>query len=248
MEKKQQKLQRLGETAWNTALGILFPKTCPICDKALGHGEDICGECVRKIHFIGEPRCKKCGKQLSDVRTEYCPDCSRNSHVYKTGIAAFLYDDLISKSIYRFKYHNRRSYAEYYGKAISKQYGTIIKRWNADVIIPVPIHEKKRIRRGYNQAELISRSLGRELHMETDSSYLVRMANTKPQKEMNKAERKKNLENAFKLTGNVVKYNKIILVDDIYTTGSTIDECARTLMAGGAREIYFVSLSIGAGI
>lgn len=232
----------------DVALQAVFPKTCPMCDKALAHGENICGSCAGKIHYIREPRCKKCSKQLGKEETEYCVDCSRSNHVYKSGIAAFLYDDMISKSIYRFKYHNRRTYAEYYGNAISGHYGETIKRWQADVIIPVPIHERKRIKRGYNQAELIAEVLGRCLGIENDGSYLVRVADTKPQKEMDKGERKKNLENAFKLDRNVVKYKKIILVDDIYTTGSTVDECARTLIAGGAEEIYFVSLSIGAGI
>lgn len=232
----------------NSVLQVFFPKTCPICDKVLGYGKEICDTCAAKIHFIEEPRCKKCSKQLGNSEQEYCMDCSRSRHIYKKGIAAFAYDDVISKSIYRFKYYNRRTYAQYYGLAIAERYGSEIADWGADVIVPVPIHEKKRIKRGYNQAELIAAILGSRLGIKTDNSYLVRIANTKPQKEMEKAERKKNLEKAFKIVENVVEYKKIILVDDIYTTGSTIDECARTLIAGGTQEVYFVSLSIGAGI
>lgn len=238
----------MGKAIGNVILQTLFPKTCPICDKALRYGEDICSACSGRIRYIKEPRCKKCSKQLGDDEAEYCVDCNRSKHIFKSGIAAFLYDDVISKSIYRFKYHNRRTYAEFYGKAIANRYGKTIRGWNADIIVPVPIHERKRVKRGYNQAELIAKALEKELGIRADCSYLVRVANTRPQKEMDKWERKKNLENAFKLDRNVVEYRKIILVDDIYTTGSTIDECARTLMAGGAKEVNFVSLSIGAGI
>ena len=112
----------------------------------------------------------------------------------------------------------------------------------------MPIHYRKMIKRGYNQAELIGRELGKALNIKVDSDYLIRALNTKPQKEMDKSRRKKNVENAFKITDNVVKYNKIILVDDIYTTGSTIDECAKVLLMAGVSEINFVSLSIGEGI
>lgn len=241
---KLKKIKKIKEAT----IDMLFPKTCPLCDRTLGRNMKICKNCAGKIHFIKEPRCKKCSKQLSDEEIEYCVDCNITKHIYNTGIAAFLYDDTISKSIYRFKYHNRRTYAEYYGEVIANKYEKQIKRWNADVIVPVPIHEKKRIKRGYNQAELIAWELGKCLGIKVDGKVLERVVNTKPQKEMDKTERKKNLENAFKIRHNVVKYKKIILVDDIYTTGSTIDECARVLLEGGVAEINFISLSIGAGI
>lgn len=229
-------------------LSAIFPKTCPVCDNVIGHDQTICMGCINKIHYISEPRCKKCGKGLKDKETEYCIDCEKNHHLYKCGIAAFLYDDVISKSIYRFKYHNRRTYAEFYGEAIAKGYGALIRSWQADVIIPVPIHEKKLIKRGYNQAGLIAKELGENLGMNVDERVLLRTVNTRPQKEMTKAERKKNLEKAFKISRNVVEYKKVILVDDIYTTGSTIDECTKALLGAGIQVVYFVSLSIGASI
>ncbi len=229
-------------------INSIFPKTCPVCDKVIAHDEYICRKCVPKIHYIGEPKCKKCGKQLSNKEIEYCNDCSKKKHFYNNGLAVFLYDDIISKSIYRFKYHNRRTYAQFYGKAIADNNGSQIKQWGAQVIVPIPIHEKKLIKRGYNQAELIARELGRNIGIKVDEKILVRVINTKPQKEMNKADRKKNLENAFKIATNVVEYKKVILVDDIYTTGSTIDECTLALKAAGVEQVYFVSLSIGAGI
>ena len=229
-------------------LNCLFPKSCPACDKVIGYDEFICKECTSKIHFVNGARCKKCSKKLVEKEAEYCTDCGKNHHIYKSGIAPFYYDEIISKSIYRFKYHNRRTYAEFYGKAIADKYRKEIMAWDADVLIPVPIHQRKLIKRGYNQAELIAKELSKNIGMPIDTELLMRTVNTKPQKEMTKADRKKNLEKAFKIAKNVVEYKKVILVDDIYTTGSTIDACAKVLRDAGVWQVYFVSLSIGAGI
>lgn len=236
------------EKAGKMAKDILFPPSCPMCDSVMSWDKCICDECSGKIRYIGEPKCKRCGKQLAKEEAEYCNDCLVNKHYYKSGIAAFVYNDVISKSIYRFKYHNRRGYAEFYGRTIADKYRQQVNMWGADVIMPVPIHEKKLIKRGYNQAELLAKELGNCLQLPVDKDALVRVIDTKPQKEMDKGSRKKNLEKAFKIRHNVVKYSKVILVDDIYTTGSTIDECAKTLLESGILEVYFISLSIGAGI
>lgn len=229
-------------------MDVVCPMTCPMCDRILPKNEKICTECEKKLVYIFEPKCKKCGKELEDEEKEYCIDCSLRKHYFKIGIAAFKYNGMISKSIYKFKYHNRRSYAAFYGDAISKVYGKEILRWNADVIIPVPIHNKRQVKRGYNQAALIARELGSNLNILVDEKYLFRISNTKPMKELDKTSRKKNVEKAFKIFKNVVKYKKIILVDDIYTTGNTLDACAKVLLEAGASEIYFVSLSVGQGI
>ena len=229
-------------------LDVLCPSTCPMCDRILPKGKRKCTMCDSKLVFIFEPKSKKCGKELEDDTREYCVDCSVKKHYFKTGIAAFKYDKMVSKSIYKFKYHNRRGYARFYGEVISKVYGRQILQWNCDVIIPIPIHNKRRVKRGYNQAELIGRNLGEKLNIPIDVKYLFRVENTRPMKELDKTARKKNVEKAFKIYKSVVKYKKIILVDDIYTTGSTIDACAKALLEAGAAEVYFVSLSVGQGI
>ncbi len=226
----------------------IYPRTCPFCDKILARGTDICGDCQNKLKYVVEPRCKKCGKQLIKEEQEYCYDCTKLRHLYREGIATFAYDEMVSKSIYRFKYYNRRTYAGMYARAIGVRYGEYIARWQPDVLVPVPIHRAKLQKRGYNQAELIAVELGKQLGIPVDSKILQRVRHTRAQKELNRSERKKNLENAFKISSYVVKYKKIVLVDDIYTTGSTIDECTKVLMAAGAQDVYFVSLSIGAGI
>ena len=239
---------RISKKIMGNIMDVICPKTCPICDKVLSKNQRICTVCEGKLVYIFEPKCKKCGKELEDDTKEYCYDCSIKKHFFNSGIAAFEYNSMISKSIYKFKYHNRRSYAEFYGEAISKVYGRDILKWKPNVIIPVPIHNKRRIKRGYNQAELIAREIGKRLGIFVDEKYLFRVSNTRPMKELDKIGRKKNVEKAFKIFRNVVEYKKIILVDDIYTTGNTLDACAKVLLEAGASEVYFVSLSVGQGI
>lgn len=237
------------EKVWN----LLYPKTCPICQNIIRGDEEICEKCYGNLEFIREPKCKKCGKRFESVDIsneirEYCGDCAKNEHLYEFGMAVFRYDDNIKESIYRFKYHNQRTYAGFYGKTMAAAYGKLIGELGVEVIIPVPIHYKKRIKRGYNQAELIADELGTTLGIPVDNRILVRDKATTPQKELSNVERRNNLKKAFKIAESIVKYKKVLIVDDIYTTGSTVDACASALKKAGAGQIYFISLSIGAGI
>lgn len=226
----------------------MYPNVCPMCGKTLEYNEMMCKKCEKELKYIKEPICKKCGKQLDEEEREYCGDCKRRVHTFDAGIGVFAYDEAIRKSIYDFKYKDMKIYSRFYGEKMAVYARDYIEHWKPDVIIPVPVSKKKYLKRGYNQAELIARELAFNCGVPMDNRVLYRRKDTKPQKEVNRDIRRKNLENAFIISGNVVKYKKVILVDDIYTTGSTIDECAKTLKQAGVKEVYFISQSIGAGI
>ena len=114
--------------------------------------------------------------------------------------------------------------------------------------MPVPIHDSKKKQRGYNQAELIARELGRRLNIPVETNLIKRVRKTIPMKDLSAVERQNNLKRAFKICRNDVKLNTIIIVDDIYTTGSTIDAMAYEMRKAGIKRIYFVALAIGNGI
>lgn len=234
------------------ALDMLYPKTCPVCDNVLKRQEMICSQCRGKLVYICEPRCKKCGKFLGKEENasyqEYCSDCRRVRHSYDFGIAVFILNDEMRQSIYRFKYKNRRTYAIFYGNAIADYCGTLFLTLGIEVIVPVPIHKRKKRQRGFNQTDLIAEALGERLHLPVCSNLLVRTRYTIPQKELNPTARHNNVKNAFQIGKSLVQYKKILLVDDIYTTGSTIDACAEMLKTAGVEQIYFVSLAIGASM
>lgn len=189
----------------------------------------------------------KCGKSVDSPETEYCYDCGRREHIYDRGIALFSYNQEIKESIYRFKYANKQEYGEFYGREMASCLGETVRSWQPDFLAPVPLHKSKLLTRGYNQAGILAEKLGDSLHIPVRENLLYRQTKTKPQKELNDYERKKNVESAFKMGEDIVKLKKIVLVDDIYTTGSTIDGCAKVLKENGANKVYYVSLSIGKG-
>lgn len=232
----------------NIVLDIVYPRHCPICgDIVRRRGRDVCPQCEKKISYVFEPFCLKCGKPLIDER-EYCDDCIAKKHFFDEGRAALVYDEHTSKSIYAFKYNSRCEYAHFYGRVIYERLGRKIKSWDPDVIIPVPIHKSKLKKRGYNQAALIARELSRLLNIPYNDTILIRKTSTKVQKNLSAKDREINLKKAFIVRKNSVKLKSALVVDDIYTTGSTIDAIAQCLKGAGIGEVYYVTLSIGRGI
>ncbi len=228
-------------------LDYVYPPRCPVCDEVLPPGIDICEGCTKEAVTITEPICKKCGKPIESREREYCSDCLEKQHVYRQGRAVFLYRAGIKKSMYRFKYSNRREYAQFYARYAARLHGSWVLKNRIEVIVPIPMYPGKWRRRGYNQAEIFARALGKELGIPVDAGIVKRIRNTVPQKALNDKERQRNLKNAFQLAPNIVKYSQILLVDDIYTTGSTMDAVAAVLLSGGAQNIYYICISIGSG-
>lgn len=227
---------------------LVFPLRCPVCDNIVSPmGEKICLECIPKLHYIAQPRCLKCGKKLADPQREYCHDCSVRKHEFIQGRALYDYRS-IAGSLYRFKYSGRREYAGFYGEEIAMYLGDFIRKTAPDGLIPVPMYPKKQRRRGYNQAALLAKEVGRLTGIPVYDRLLRRVKNTVPLKRLNPEERQNNLKKAFLMVRNDVKLKKVIIIDDIYTTGSTIDEAAAALKAGGVEKIWFITLSCGAGL
>ncbi|HJA93572.1 MAG TPA: ComF family protein [Candidatus Eisenbergiella merdipullorum] len=227
---------------------LLFPRRCPVCDRPVRpFGRDICASCKDALIPVGEPRCLKCGKQLNEEGAEYCYDCSRRRHMYDRGAALYTYA-CIRQTIYRFKYAGRREYADFLGRMLAENLGGLILSWHPDALIPIPLHPEREKARGYNQAALLAQNLGKRLDIPVLSGYLVRVKNTRPQKELEGAARQNNLKKAFKIVQDDVKLNTIVIIDDIYTTGSTIDAAALECRRAGVRRVFFITLAIGKGL
>lgn len=226
----------------------MYPRRCILCDGVLDTpNSGVCTLCESKLKYCKEPACKKCGKPLKNERQEYCTDCRKKKHSYDQGKSVWIYKGDMKNSIYRFKYGNRREYARFYAEESVRIYGRWIKSKGVEVIIPIPVHPKRKRKRGYNQAELYAKELGKLLELPVDGDSLVRVVNTTPQKELDDKERRNNLKKAFKIRKDSVKYRKVLVVDDVYTTGSTIDAAAELLRDAGADKIYFLSVTIGEG-
>lgn len=231
---------------------LLFPRRCPICDKAMFSSvfmktELCCAACREIPEYVKEPVCKKCGKPIENERAEYCYDCRKHPGGFAQGKALWIYKDQVKESMYRFKYQNRQKYARYYGSEIVRVYGDWMKRNKIEAIVPIPLHWTKKRRRGYNQAQLLAAEIGKQTGLPVYPKLLKRRKKTKAQKNLDETERKNNLKKAFKTQENKVQLSHILLVDDIYTTGSTINEAALELKRAGIEQVYYVSVCIGRG-
>ena len=237
-------------------LDLLYPPRCPICDGPLpftgGPSEanrHLCPECRQKPDYIHEPYCMRCGKQLETIGQEYCHDCElrKENSQFRRGLAAFTYSERMKPSMYAFKNGGRREYAAFYAEEIDRLYHEAILSWQAECLVPVPLHPAKLRKRGYNQAEDLARALSPLLNLPVRTDLLLKIRNSAPQKNLSEKERKNNAKNTFKLGQSILECRKIILVDDIYTTGMTLNECARPLREAGATEIYFLTACVGRG-
>lgn len=224
-------------------LGFFYPAKCPFCGKIWS---GICDDCREKYPMIREPRCKKCGKPIQKETDEYCYDCKKTEHYYEWGRSLWLHKAPVNEAIYAFKYKNRRCYGEVFARELAKAYGKSLKQQKVELIIPIPLHKSRRRERGYNQTEIIAKYLGDYTGIEVDYASLVRKKKTNPQKRYGDKDRKKNMKNAFALKKKINVEN-VVLIDDIYTTGSTIDEAARLLKKSGVTNVCFLTISVGQG-
>ena len=226
-------------------LDMLYPRRCPVChDIAVPGGSRICNVCREKLKPITGPRCFRCSKPLKREEQEYCKDC-RKTRLFDQGIGIFPYGSVLQESLFKLKYGKRQEYGSFYGQIAAVYSREIIRNWGVEIIIPIPLHRKRMEKRGYNQAELIAEALGKTLCIPVDSRLMKRKVNTRPQKELDYRERKQNMKNAFFLEGEN-RYRRILLVDDIYTTGSTIEAAAELLKRNGAENVFFLTIAMGA--
>lgn len=236
-----------------TIIDVIYPRRCPVCgDIVVPRGNLICQTCTNTLIAVTEPRCKKCSKPMDNDEIEYCHDCGKNKHHYIKGFSVWVYNEAMKKSVADFKYKGRKEYADYYIAQVVEKYSNDIRLINPDVLVPIPIHVKKERQRGYNQAGILAKGIGTKLNIPVSLQLLQRDKYTLPQKQLSNTERLINLEKAFSFSEKEFKkldlpIHKVLLIDDIYTTGSTIEACTKILNKQGIMEVYFISLCIGKG-
>lgn len=229
----------------------IYPKGCVVCGEPLDfdkrtNPERVHKACLEFLKPVEGPLCCKCGKKISETKT-LCADCENTERVFDGAVSVFEYNNALKESIYRFKYKNKREYGEAFAFMIAENHKKIFEYWKPDVVIPVPMHEEKKRVRGYNQAEILARETARILGVSLETDTLIRKNKTVPQKELGIKSRYSNLEGAFEALKPLDK-KKVLLVDDIYTTGATFDSCARVLKSKGASKVYGTSICIGQGV
>ncbi len=253
-------IDRIKEIAcFKTITDLLWPVRCPFCGKCCREG--VCDSCHRKLKEleIREPYCMKCGKPIRYQEQEYCHDCGcamaltdeRKRLSYDRGRGLWLHKPPVSTSIYRFKYHDQRTYAQVYAGCMVQCYGELIRQWKPQALVPIPVHPKRRRERGYNQAEILAFEIGKRMGIPVLTHLVRRVRYTGFQKKLDPEQRKKNLQHAFApgwaREGWSVRLDRVVVIDDIYTTGATINQVSRVLKSMGVQKVYFLAVSIGQG-
>lgn len=170
--------------------------------------------------------------------------CAEEDHIFEQSVSPFEYRDEMRKSVLRFKYSGRAEYAEFFSRSIAVYAAEKVRLWKPELIVPVPVHPARKRKRGYNQAALIAGGLAGEFDLPMDEKLLIRRKRTKPQMELDREDRRKNISGAFSCAKKRTVPETVLLIDDILTTGSTLDACAEELKKAGAEKVYALCLCV----
>ena len=231
--------------ALSLVLKLLFPARCPLCGCVLtGKEQYVCAGCREKLPFITDPYCLRCGRPIRDETKEYCPQCEKVSRQFDEGRCTFRYEGALRDALLDMKFKNRREYIPFFAAAMASRNRAYLQRNHFDMIIPVPLHPRKKAERGFDQCALIGRELSEQTGIPLRCGILKRVRYTSPQKTLNARERSINLEGAFAVNeGTLPPGARVLLIDDILTTGATLSECSRVLKKSGAGKVGFLALS-----
>ncbi|MFU0800348.1 MAG: ComF family protein [Xylanivirga thermophila] len=231
----------------DAVLGILYPGDmgCISCGKVPCKSpvKGLCAACYISLPYVKEPRCIICSKPIASDGI-MCPDCKAGGHEFIQAVAAFEYTSVAKRMVYNLKYNNRPDIG---GIMSSFMVGEISKiNWPIDIIIPVPLHKKRERERGYNQAYYLAEGIGREMGISVSETCLIRKRYTPTQTHLGKAQRLKNLQDAFSVEEPYKLEGKfVLLVDDVYTTGATVDACSMVLKENRAAGVYVSTFATG---
>lgn len=200
-------------------LNLIYPKTCIVCDKI--YKNSLCPKCNAKIKKL-----LICNIQNVQSKSFIC-------HAY-----LFKYKDIIRKILIDYKFNEKSYIFRGFVEIILKNKKMCDMFQNYDIIIPVPMYKSKKSQRGYNQTALIARDVAKKLHIEYVDDALIKIKDNVAQSSLKKSERKENIKNAFYVDNiNKIENKKILLFDDIYTTGNTVEECSKVLLKSGVESV-----------
>jgi ComF family protein len=222
-------------------LDFLFPPCCIGCKQ---HGSLLCPACLACIQLLQAPLCRRCCTPLRDT-TYACQRCYQHPLQFSGLRVVGTYQEPLRSYIHAFKYDGHKRLADPLGNLLTQMYNAYAM--HVDVIIPVPLHPEKELLRGYNQAQLLAEVCARNLHLPVYTSILQRTRPTQAQVHLSLQERQDNVRGAFQCRQDAatktVADRKILVIDDVCTTGSTLAACAQPLLQAGAREVWALVLA-----
>ncbi|WP_305044424.1 ComF family protein [Geoalkalibacter sp.] len=233
---------------FGSLLRLLLPPCCPFCEALLedqaGFSSGFCAVCRESFRSPASPCCPRCCLPYpTQGGTDHlCEPCQRREPPFCWVAAAALYEGELREAVHRFKFGGRLDLDRPLGRLMLERLGERLRAFAPQAVVAVPLHPRRLRERGYNQALLLARVLGKELGVAVPSAGLVRSRETQSQQRLSRDERWRNLQGIF-VAGAGIAGRRILLVDDVVTTGATAAECARSLLAAGAASVAVAALA-----
>ena len=209
---------------------VVLPSVCGNCRHI---GAVVCADCIHQMDWVGEPLCQRCGRLVG--QGVLCEKCRHSPPILNQIRSLFVFAQPLTKFIHQLKYKNKFGIARPLGELMAAH----MPHWfiNPDIIIPIPLHSARYRDRGYNQSELLAKPISKSHKLPLMSQALQRIRNTPPQAQLNAIDRQANVNGAFQVSGEAVKGQNILLIDDVYTTGATLSAAAHALLIAGAASV-----------
>ena len=238
---------------WATAfVDLLFPPFCPLCRARLDEGrrDPLCGSCWDRLERLSPPYCRICGRPLPTFDREGSPEaspcepCRRRRPRFSYARAAALYGERVREAVRALKYEGKTALARPLGDLMAEAGSTMLVVNAVDCLVPVPLHPSREAERGFNQSMLLASRVSRRWGIPIAPRALRRQRPTPPQTDLDADERRRNVKGAFAVSRpRAVNGQHVLLIDDVFTTGATVSECARLLLDAGARTVGVLTVS-----
>lgn len=217
---------------------LLYPDVCLCCNDRGENGLDLCHRCRERLPWTAYS-CKRCARPLADDDAETCGSCDNQDIYFDRTFAPFLFDQFIREAIYEFKFNGKLNYGMLLARLLAR-YVRQRQLEAPDMLVPVPLYHKRLRKRGFNQALKVARVLGKSIHCPVSFKDVRRIRETQEQMELPAAQRYANVRNAFALRTSRSPFNgkRVAVIDDVMTTGNTVNEMAKCLRRAGAKEIH----------
>ncbi len=226
---------------WNGALDLVYPPFCVACKQS--SGSYLCEACLEKIVLLKPPYCRKCGG-LCPGNVYLCPDCLVREYAFDSACSAGVYEGALQEAIHALKYGGHIALADPLAGLMIRAFPTTFLARHTDVVVAVPIHHSRLLERGFNQSEELARRLCKAVPLPMESGVLVCRRMTSHQARLPKEARAENIENAFEVrNARPIRGKRVLVVDDVFTTGATMNEAARVLRDAGAVEVRGFTLA-----
>lgn len=229
-----------------TVADFLWPPVCPSCSKGVGTHGRLCAACWDAMTFISAPQCDVCGVPFPYALEPeaQCGECLRNRPPYRRARAALAYDAASKDMILAFKHADRTDLAEPITALMARVAGPFLK--DVDLVIPVPLHYRRLVSRRYNQSAMLAQRLARMYGVWYAPLILLRQKSTETQGGKSRAARRRNVQGAFRVAEEYrsnLRDRRVLLVDDVMTTGATVEGCTRALLRSGAASVDVITFS-----